>query len=116
MNNRFVIHFIGGTAPVITIDPINTSVLLHHGNESAMFSCEADGGNNVQYTWFRDGGVMVEGETSSILVLNSVTVEKNNTQYYCVASNKSGSTKSNSAHLIVNGGLIVVHIDLLSDV
>ena len=116
MNNKFVIHFIGGTPPVITVDPTNTSVLLRYGNESTMFSCEAEGGNNIQYTWFSDGGVMVEGETSKTLVLSSVTVEKNNTQYYCVASNKSGSTKSNSAHLTINGELIVVHIDLLSDV
>ena len=116
MNNKFVIHFVGGTPPVITTDPTNTSVLLHHGNENAMFNCEAEGGNNIQYTWFSDGGVMIEGETSSTLVLSSVTVEKNNTQYYCVASNKSGSTKSNSAQLIVNGELIVVHIDMSSDV
>ena len=112
----FVIHFIGGTPPVITTDPISTSVLLRYGNDSTMFSCEAEGGNNIQYTWFSDSGVMIEGETSNILVLSSVTVEKNNTQYYCVASNKSGSTKSNSAHLIVNGELIIVYIYLSSDV
>ena len=70
-----------------------------------MFSCEAEGGNNIQYTWFSDGGVMVEGETSNTLVLSSVTVKKNNTQYYCVASNKSGSVRSNSAHLTVTGEL-----------
>lgn len=44
---------------------------------------------------------MIEGETSNELVLSIVTIEMNNTQYYCVASNDSGSDTSESARLTV---------------
>ena len=106
-NSLFVSHFID-PIPVITVHPMNTSVLLHVGNESVMFSCEADGGSNIQYTWFTEtsnGGRMIEGQTSNTLVLSSVTVDINNTQYYCIVSNNGGSNRSNSAHLTVNGEL-----------
>ena len=105
MNNSLsVFHLIA----VITVHPMDTSVLLHFGNESVMFRCEADGGNNIQYTWFTetgDGGVMTKGQTSNTLVLSPVTVNMNNTQYYCIASNNGGSDRSNTAHLTVNGEL-----------
>ena len=86
---------------------MNASVLLHHGNESVMFTCEVNGGNNIEYTWHTEtsNGSMVMGEKSNTLVLTSVTVDMNNTQYYCIASNESGSDRSNSALLTVNGEL-----------
>ena len=87
---------------------MNASVILHVGNESVMFSCEADGRSNIQYTWFtstNDDGTMIEGETSSTLVLSPVTVNMSNTQYYCVASNNGGNVSSNSALLTVTGEL-----------
>ena len=89
-----------GNPPVITTHPMDTTVLLRHGNQNVTFSCEA----NVeadQYTWFTDDE-MIEGEASNTLVLGPVTIDMNNTQYYCVASNKSGSDTSNRAHLIVD--------------
>ena len=90
---------------MITTDPMDMTVTLHHGNESATFSCEANRGNSdIQYRWFTkttEGDMMVEGGTSNKLVLSTVTVEMNNTQYYCVASNNSGNVTSKSAHLIV---------------
>ena len=108
-NSSSVFHFIAATPPVITVHPMNTSVLLYVGDENAVFSCEADGGSNIQYAWFTetiDGdGVMTEGKTSNTLILSPVTVDMNNTQYYCIASNNGGSDRSNSAHLTVNGEL-----------
>ena len=97
-----------GNPPVINAHPMNASVLLHHGNEIAVFSCEVNGGNDTKYTWYietTNGSEMIQGQMSNMLVLNPVTTEENNTQYYCVASNKSGSVRSNSARLTVTGEL-----------
>ena len=84
---------------------MNVTVPLHYGNESAMFRCEADGGSgDIQYRWFnktKDGDVMLEGKTSNTLMFGPVTVEMNNTQYYCVASNDSGNATSETGHLTV---------------
>ena len=97
-----------GNPPVIYTHPMNASVLLHHGNETAMFSCEVNGGKDTKYAWYietTNGSEMIQGQTSNMLVLNSVTTEEDNTYYYCVASNKSGSVVSNSARLTVTGEL-----------
>ena len=84
---------------------------MHHGNENATFRCEADGGSgDIEYRWFTnttEGDMMIEGEMSNELVLSTVTVEMNNTQYYCVASNDSGSGTSKSARLTVTSKLTV---------
>ena len=80
---------------------MNTSVFLHHGNENVTFICEANVEDD-QYTWFTGDDEVIEGETSNTLVLGPVTIDMNNTQYYCVASNNSGSDTSNRAHLIVD--------------
>ena len=76
-----------------------------------MFSCDAYGGrSSIQYSWFTktdDGDMMVVGAASSELVLTPVTVEMNNTQYYCVATNSSGSATSESAHLTLTSKLIM---------
>ena len=95
--------------PVITTDPEDITISLHSGNENATFRCEAnEGSSDIQYRWFTntaEGDMMVEGETSNELVLSPVTVEMNNTQYYCVASNNGGNVTSKSAHLIVTSKL-----------
>ena len=95
-----------GNPPVITTHPMNTTVLLHYGNESAIFSCEVNGGgSNIQYTWYTgtgDSSMMIERATSSELVLSLVNIKMNGTQYYCIASNNSGSDTSNTAHLTVD--------------
>ena len=93
---------------MITVHPMNTSVILHYGNESVMFSCEADGRSTIRYSWFtetNDGGMVIDGQISNTLELNSITVDKNNTRYYCVASNNGGNVSSNSALLTVTGEL-----------
>ena len=97
-----------GNPPVISTHPMNASVVLHRGNERVVFSCEVNGGNDTEYAWYTettDDSMVIEGETSNTLVLNSITVDKNNTQYYCVASNNSGSDRSNSAMLTITGEL-----------
>ena len=85
---------------------MNVTVLLRYGNESAVFSCEANGGSSdIQYRWFTktsDGDMMLEGETSNTLMLSPVIVKMNNTQYYCVASNNSGNITSETGHLTVD--------------
>ena len=95
-----------GNPPVITTQPMNATVSLRYSNESAVFSCEANEGNSdIQYIWFTktsDGDMMLEGKISNELVLNMVTVEMNNTQYYCVASNNSGNVTSQTGHLTVD--------------
>ena len=91
---------------MITTHPMNTTVSLHYGNESATFSCGVNGGgSDIKYTWYTgtvDGSRMIENATLSELVLTPVTIGMNGTQYYCVASNNSGSSTSNVAHLTVD--------------
>ena len=95
-----------GNSPVITTHPMNMTVSLRYGNETATFSCKVNGGrNDIQYTWYTgtgDNSVMIVGATSSELVLSPVTIDMNGTQYYCVASNNSGSDTSDTAHLIAD--------------
>ena len=92
--------------PVIITHPKNVTVPLRYGNESTMFSCEVNGGSgNIQYRWFNkttEGDVMLEGETSNVLMFSPVTVEMNNTQYYCVAINNGGKITSETGHLTIN--------------
>ena len=97
--------------PIITTHPNDTTVLLHYGNESAMFSCDANNGSSdIQYSWFSktdDDDIMKLRATSSELVLTPVTVEMNNTQYYCAATNDRGNVISECAHLTVTSKLIM---------
>ena len=89
---------------------MDASVILHYGNESVMFSCEANEGNSVNYTWFTgttDDSMMIKGATSNTLVLSPVTIDMNNTQYYCVVSNNGGSVNSNTAYLTVTSKLMI---------
>ena len=111
-NHTICVFCILGHLPVITTHPMDTVVLLHYGNKSAVLSCEANGGSDiVQYTWFAvtgNGSKMMLGETSNKLVLSPVTVEMNNTQYYCVATNNSGEVTSNSGYLTINGKMMFI--------
>ena len=103
--------------PVITTHPKDATVPLRYGNESVVFSCEANGGDDIeasgddiQYSWYTktgDGGMILEGETSNILLLSTVSVEMNNTQYYCVASDNGGSVASENAKLTVTSKLTI---------
>ena len=99
--------------PVITTHPNDTTVTLRYSNEShsAVFSCDANNGSSdIQYSWFSktdDGDIMELGVTLSELNLTPVTVEMNNTQYYCVATNNSGNVTSESARLTVTSKLIM---------
>ena len=93
-----------GHLPTIISHPIDATLLLYNGTESATFTCEANG-TNIQYSWFNktdDGNMMIVGEMSNELVLSPITVEMNNTRYYCVAKNNSGSVNSTSGHLTIN--------------
>ena len=102
---------LGNNPPVITTHPNDTTVPLHYGNESAVFICEANNGSSdIQYSWFTktvDGDMILEGAITDELVLTSVTVEMNNTQYYCVATNNSGNVTSESVRLTVTSKLIM---------
>ena len=102
----------GNNPPVITSHPNDTTVSLHYGNESTTFSCVADGGSSdIQYSWFNktddDDDMILERRTTNTLMLTPVTVEMNNTQYYCVATNNSGNATSESARLTVTSKLIM---------
>ena len=110
-----------GDPPVITTHPMNTNVSLRYGNESATFSCEVNGGgSDIQYAWYTgtgDNSMMIEGATSSEFVLSPVTIEMNGTQYYCVASNNSGSDTSDTAYLTVDyaiGNYCILYFILFS--
>ena len=94
-----------GHPPIITTHPMNKNVLLRYGDESAEFSCKANGGDDIQYSWFAEtsnGSKIMVGGSSNELVLSPVTIAMNNTQYYCVASNNSGDVTSKKARLIVD--------------
>ena len=112
-----MLHVPLGNPPVITSHPVNKTVSLHYGNESATFSCAVNGaGSDIEYTWYTgtsDGRMIIEGATSSELMLTPVTIGMNGTQYYCVASNNSGSDTSNMAHLTVDYAIGNCHIYIL---
>ena len=85
-----------GLRPKITVNPSSVSVWP---GETASFTFETTSDTPVDYLWYKDS-VAISGETSSVLTIISVE-ESDAADYYCVATNQSGDTQSDSVSLTI---------------
>lgn len=83
-------------APAITRAPTDTSALE---GDDATFDVEASG-SLLSYSWRRDG-VILAGETGSVLVLHDVSPSDHGAQIVAVVTNESGTIESAAALLTV---------------
>lgn len=81
--------------PVISLQPKDVTVLAKN---DATFTISSDA---TKYQWFRNDNP-IPAETTSTLVLKSVTKADSGAIFKCNVSNSAGSAISNSATLIVN--------------
>jgi glucose/arabinose dehydrogenase len=94
----FRIQFTGGTAPGITTQPANQTVLQ---GQPASFTVVASGSTPLSYQWQRDQ-VNIAGATSSTYTIASTAAADNGARFRCVVTNAFGSATSNEATLTVN--------------
>jgi len=83
-------------SPTIVTNPTNG---ISTAGASAVFSVAASGAEPYEYQWLKNG-VPIDGETSSLLVLNSVGYF-DEAQYSCRVSNSFGDSTSVAASLNV---------------
>lgn len=88
----------GGSAPTITIQPGNQSVIA---GQTAIFSVQATGSGLVTYQW-QKGSTPITGATSPNYTTGRTLASENGSQFSVVATNPSGSATSNIATLTVN--------------
>ena len=82
---------------------MNMTISLKNDSISVSLTCEADGASS--YNWERQNGVIPSDSTgvnTNILTLINLQPEDAD-NYRCVATNASGSSESNYAHLTING-------------
>jgi glucose/arabinose dehydrogenase len=95
----FRIQFTGGTAPSITTQPANQTVLQ---GQPATFSVAASGSAPLSYQWQRDQA-NIPGATSASYTITSTTASDNGAKFRCIVTNGIGSGAiSNEATLTVN--------------
>jgi hypothetical protein len=99
-----------GTAPVITLQPTNVSVV---NTAKARFSTTASGAPSPTVQWLvsTNGGATftpVANGTSSVLVLNAVTLDMSGNEYEAVFTNAAGSVTSSPATLNVGPTALVI--------
>ena len=66
------------------------------------FSCRAEGFSTISYSWFKvesDIVEEVENITNPTYTIFNPTYDRNNTGYYCVATNNEGIAVSNLSTL-----------------
>ena len=89
--------YAGGTPPVITAHPTNTTVVAYYAQ--ATFNVSVANSSGVRYQW-RFGDLNIPGGTNATLVLTNVQPSQAG-QYYVVAYNGAGATISSNATLTV---------------
>jgi glucose/arabinose dehydrogenase len=93
----FRVQFSGGTAPGITSQPSNQTVMQ---GQPAAFSITATGSTPLSYQWQRNMSD-ISGATSSSYTLSPTTLGDNGAKFRCVVSNAFGNATSNEATLTV---------------
>ncbi|XP_070539302.1 vascular endothelial growth factor receptor 2-like [Ptychodera flava] len=100
--------------PEIVLGPKNTTVVL--GQESKL-TCQATGFPDVNYTWFKDGELLVENNSTRFTIIRERTVSNlyyNSTlqedagNYVCHVANLLGIATSEGAFLQVNTSTVTV--------
>jgi hypothetical protein len=86
------------TAPTITAQPANQSVLV---GAMASFSVTATGTAPLTYQW-RRGGTNIMGATATGYTTPATVIGDNGAQFSVVVSNSAGNVTSNNATLTVN--------------
>ena len=94
----FQIRFTAGTAPSITLQPSNQTVVV---GDTASFTVGATGTATLTYQWQRNM-VNIPGATGSTFNLPSASLSDNGAKFRCVVTNGFGSATSNEATLTVN--------------
>ena len=89
--------------PVITQHPMNMTIVLSNNTTNMSLSCRADGASSFE--WQKQGGNIpsnsIGANTNTLTLINLQPEDAGD--YRCVATNASGSTESNYAHLTISG-------------
>ena len=85
------------SAPTITVQPVNQSVVE---GQSATFSVTATGADPLSYQWQKDG-VNISGATGASYNTPASSLADNGAQFTCIVTNDYGSVSSDSAILYV---------------
>lgn len=90
--------------PQLVVEPVNLSVHVTSGNETAILKCNAFGAHT--YTWERKDGAILEKamlkEGDTILVIPDIRREDAG-DYRCVVENNAGASTSQYARITVTG-------------
>ena len=91
---------------MITTHPMDTAIQLYTNFINHTLTCEADGA--LFYRWERQNDVIPSDSTgmntNTLTLINLQPEDAGN--YRCVATNASGSSESNYAHLTISSKLM----------
>lgn len=108
----FTVRFNPGTAPAITTQPANQSVLV---GKSASFTVGASGTPTLGFQWQRNM-VNIGGANSATFTLPATALTDDGAKFRCVVTNSFGTATSNEATLTVTSLPPVIHTEQGTDI